>query len=64
MLLDLEDNRLRVQTRLLSDGRRRLVIDYPPDPPYREAVFAALAELLRPASRDGRRAAPEEKEAA
>ena len=48
MLLDLEDGRIRVRTTLLRDGRRRLTIDYPAEPGYRDTIFTALADLLRP----------------
>lgn len=50
MLLDLEDERLRVKVGPLSGGRSRLVIDYPSEPKYRDAVLTALATLLRPAA--------------
>lgn len=53
MLLHLEDERLTVRLRGLADGRHRLVIDYPAEPRYRETVFTALSELLKPGSDPG-----------
>lgn len=50
MTLDLEDRLIRVRLRTLSDGNSRLVLDYPSEPRYRDAVLTALADLIRPAS--------------
>jgi hypothetical protein len=48
VFLDLDDDRLRVRVTSLADGRRRLVIDYPPESHYRDSIFNALSDLLRP----------------
>lgn len=48
MLLDLEDERVLARIRRLGGDRVRLTLEYPAEPRYREAVFAALAELLLP----------------
>ena len=59
MRLDLEDERIHARISGASDGRTRLVLEYPAEPDYRDAVLTALADLLRtavakPARRRGR----------
>lgn len=52
MLLDLEDERLRARITRLSGDRARLVLDYPAEARYRDAVLTALSDLLRPERRE------------
>ena len=47
MLLDLEDERVLARIRRLNGDRVRLVLEYPAEARYREAVLSALAELIR-----------------
>jgi hypothetical protein len=47
MLLDLEDERLKARISRVSGDRVRLVLDYPAEPRYRQAVLRALSDLLR-----------------
>src|ERR1041385_3993663 len=51
MRLDVEDPRLNVRIGGLSDGRTRLVVDYPTEPRYCNAVLDALSNLIRPPRR-------------
>ena len=48
MKLDLEDRRIRMTIKPLSDGRHRLTLDYPAEPVYRDKVLKALSDFLRP----------------
>lgn len=50
MLLDLEDERVLARIRRLNGDRVRLVVEYPAEARYREAVLSALAELIRPSA--------------
>ena len=49
MRLELDDERLRARVSRLTGDRVRLVLDYPAEPHYRDAVLTVLSDLLRPA---------------
>lgn len=50
MVIDLDDSRLRCRINPLDKGRMRLILDYPAEPDYRNAVLAAVWNLLAPDS--------------
>ena len=48
MLLDIDDERLRLRVTFPAPDRARLTIEYPREEAYRRRVLAALSDLLRP----------------
>jgi hypothetical protein len=46
MKLDVDNDQIRVRLSPISNQRSRLMIDFPREPRYRDAVLKALAHLL------------------